>query len=208
METPCPKEVLSALEALVGENVSRETISQLETYVRLLGAESAKYNLIGPKEFPHIWTRHILDSAQLFPLVKNAAGVTDLGTGAGLPGVVLAALGAKNVHLVEATQKKCRFLEIVSRETNLPLHILNQRVEALSVAPTPVCVSRAMAPIARALSWAAGWLKSDHTLIFLKGARAPEEIEAAQAHHVFDVETTPSQTSPEGHIVVIKNFKK
>ncbi len=176
--------------------------------MRLLEKESSKYNLIGPKELSHIWTRHVLDSAQLYPYVCRANGVTDLGSGAGLPGVVLSLLGVSNVFLVEATQKKCQFLEIVSRETAGAFSVINGRVEHLKKAPTKMFVSRAMAPSDRLLGWVLPWVASDHRFVLLKGMRALEEIKDAQKQFSFDVQVSPSETQSGAHVVQVTNIKK
>ena len=193
---------------VAGTIVSRETIGALETYVRLLAEASSKQNLIGPKELPYIWVRHIVDSAQLYPYVCHAHSVTDLGTGAGLPGVVLSLLGVPKMYLIDATQKKCDFLENVSRETNRRFSVMNARVEALKKPPSKMFVSRAMAPLDRLLEWVSPWVKKDHTFVLLKGARALEEVEVAQKKFSFGVKAFPSETDPNAHVVHITNIKK
>ena len=92
--TPCPFDIQEKICALVSSGVSRETLSRLEMYLSLIVEENSKYNLVGPKELDRFWDRHILDSAQLFPLLGNCGGFLDVGPGAGFPGVVLSILGA------------------------------------------------------------------------------------------------------------------
>src|SRR5215510_1547051 len=95
-------------------HVPRETIDRLETHRRLLQDWSGRMNLVGPKELEAFWQRHALDSAQLVALAPQAKRWADLGSGAGFPGLVVAAFVAgqpgASVHLVESTGKKAAFL--------------------------------------------------------------------------------------------------
>jgi hypothetical protein len=91
--------------------VSRETLARLETYVELLTSWNRRINLVGPNTIGDIWRRHILDSAQLFPLIPPAARrLVDFGSGAGLPGLILAIMGVPEVYLVESDQRKIAFM--------------------------------------------------------------------------------------------------
>lgn len=202
-----PPDFLSALSRVVGQNVSRETFLTLQAYVSLVAEASQVHNLMGAQELPRVWGRHILDSAQLFPFLTTAGGVADLGTGAGLPGVVLALLGVRPMHLVESTLKKCRFLEHVSRETSVPLEVHAQRCEDISSLPVTHVVSRAMAPVSQVLVWARPWLQPHQSLIFLKGRRAYEELLAAKKIARFSVETHPSQTDPSGRVLILTRIR-
>jgi len=98
--------------------VSRETLSRLEAYAELLTGWSTRINLVGRDTLPDLWRRHILDSAQLLAFVPDQArSMADLGSGAGLPGLVLAILGVPGVELVEADSRKCAFLREALRIT-------------------------------------------------------------------------------------------
>ena len=209
MSLQCPSDIAAQLSLVAETNVSRETLSLIELYLEKLKEASDKQNLLGPKEWDRIWSRHVLDSAQLYPLVKraNATALTDLGAGGGFPGVVLSALGGMDVHLVESSQKKCRFLEHVSRETSLPLHVVCQRVESLAAFPSRAIVSRALAPVHQVLSWGSRLWRKEHCLFLLKGQQAAEELLTARSLFRFDVESVPSKTSEHGTILVLQNIK-
>ena len=86
--------MIDPLAEAIGHDVSRETIEQLQRYVELLLQENARQNLIAPSSIPEIWTRHILDGAQLLGLAGRTGNWCDIGSGPGLPGMVIAILGA------------------------------------------------------------------------------------------------------------------
>jgi 16S rRNA (guanine527-N7)-methyltransferase len=107
-----PDDVLARL------NVSRESIAQIETYVELLLTWQAKINLIGPSTIEDVWRRHILDTLQLLPLMHGKTeAVADLGSGAGIPGLVLALGGNLRAELYESNGKKVAFLREAIRQT-------------------------------------------------------------------------------------------
>lgn len=192
------------LEQVVGKNVSRETFEQLEKYLTFLIQENEKYNLIGPKEAERLWERHVLDSAQLFPLVRNSGGFLDVGSGAGFPGVVLSLLGVPGGCLVESSHKKCSFLKNVSRETLADFSVVCERVERMRGASFNRVVSRAVAPIEKLLMWTLGVATRDTQWVFLKGKTAQEEVAEALKRFSFEVEMFPSVTSEEGKIVSVR----
>lgn len=202
----CPPYLQEKIKELTADSVSRETFFRLEKYVLLLSQENKKYNLVGPKEMERLWERHVLDSAQLFPFLRGAESFLDVGSGAGFPGVVLSVLGVPGV-LVEASQKKARFLKTVSRETGAHFFVLNERVEALREGCFDVVVARAVAPIGVLLEWTRGVVSFKTRFLFLKGKTFELEIENALKNFSFDVSVYPSLTSSEGRIVEIRNLK-
>ena len=121
----------------LGLPVSRETIARLETHARLLGEWSERMNLVGPKELEAFWSRHALDSAQVLKFAPQAKKWVDLGSGAGFPGLVIAAFLAEqpgaSMHLVESTGTKAAFLRAVAEEARLPV-IFSERIEAFGKA--------------------------------------------------------------------------
>ncbi len=113
-------------------NVSRETLARLERYAELLEKWNRRINLVGRGTIDDLWRRHMLDSAQLLPLIPDSAeSLVDLGSGAGFPGLVLAICGVENVHLIESDRKKSAFLREVARETAAPVTIHNKRIEEI-----------------------------------------------------------------------------
>ena len=112
--------------------VSRETLARLEAYAELLTRWSARINLVGRDTLADLWRRHMLDSAQLLPLVPDSAqSLIDLGSGAGFPGLVLAILGVRGVELVEADSRKAAFLREAARISEANVAIRPCRIAAV-----------------------------------------------------------------------------
>jgi 16S rRNA (guanine527-N7)-methyltransferase len=182
--------------------VSRETLARLEAYVALLRQWSARINLVGRDSLADPWRRHILDSAQLMPLVPDTARtLIDLGSGAGFPGLVLAILGMPAVELIEADAKKCAFLREAARLTETDIVIRQSRIEALPRHPADVVTARALAPLDRLLGLAAPFLGPGSVCLFLKGVRAEEELTLACKGWTMAVSSSQSRSDPRGVVL-------
>lgn len=190
--------------------VSRETLARLEAYVALLASWSTRINLVGRDTLADPWRRHILDSAQLQPLVPRVAhSLVDLGSGAGLPGLVLAILGlpvVPVVELVEADSRKCAFLAEATRVTGARVAIRQTRIEALPARPFDVVTARALAPLDRLLSLAHPFLAADSLCLFLKGARAGDELTLAGRHWTMTVGSVESRSDPRGVVLQLREI--
>lgn len=194
-----------ARKALGELGVSRETIGRLESYAALLTRWQARINLVGPDTLSDLWTRHILDSAQLWPLLPPAARrLADLGSGAGFPGLVLAILGAPDVHLVESDARKCAFLREAARQTGTPVTILNRRIEQVAPLSADIVTARALAPLPRLLDWAAPHLASGGQCLFLKGRGAEDELTATAKEWKIGHRRISSLTDPEGVVLQLR----
>ncbi len=198
-------------KALADLGVSRETLERLEIYARLLTKWTRAINLVSADSLPDLWRRHFLDSAQLLPLLPPApAGrprrLADLGSGAGFPGLVLAILGAGEIHLVESDRRKGQFLREVSRETAAGAEVHLGRIEELSPLCADCVTARALAPLERLLDYAARHLAPGGSALFLKGRGAAEELTQAARRWSMAVERFPSRTDPEGSILRIADL--
>ena len=186
-------------------NVSRETISGLESLVSLLLGWNKKINLVSRSTEQDIWRRHILDSAQLYPLIpRDCSLLVDLGSGAGFPGLVLSIMGVQGVKLVESDARKCAFLREAIRVSGASAVVLNQRCETLSLGPADVVTSRAFAPMDRLLELAKPVLGPKTQLLLLKGQQI--EAELTQAHKMWrmQVDLLPSASDPSGSVVRVR----
>lgn len=182
--------------------VSHETLGKLQRYAELLAEWQPKINLVGPKTIPELWTRHLLDSAQLYPLLPpGTQRLVDMGAGAGFPGLVLAILGVPDVHLIESDQRKSIFMQHVSRETKTPVTVHNVRIEAASALGADVVTARALSALTELLPYTARHLKAGGSALFLKGGNWEQEVKDAEADWVFHMKHSPSLTSPDGAIV-------
>jgi len=196
----------------LGQAVPRETIARLETHRRLLEEWSGHMNLVGPKELELFWSRHALDSAQVWRLAPNARHWVDLGSGAGFPGLVIAAFLAEetgaSVHLVESTGKKASFLRAVAEEAGLPVKVFNQRIEDFGAGEGlyEVVTARALAALPRLITYAKPILDRGATGLFHKGADLDAELAAAKDAlngGAYRADVLESLSDPRGRIVRI-----
>jgi len=195
--------------------VSRETLDRLRAYRDLLAKWQRAVNLISKGDLPDIWRRHFLDSAQLMPLLPPAPHspriIADLGSGAGFPGLVLAILGAGEVHLIESDGRKCAFLAEAARITAAAVKIHNVRLGKNgpeSQIQADVVTSRALAPLEMLLDYAAPLLKPGGVCLFLKGAGVAGELTAAGKVWNMRVEKLPSRTSGAGAILRLGDISR
>lgn len=198
---------------VAGLDVSRETSEKLDSYVALIQKWNKAINLISRSSEADIWQRHIADSAQLAQHLPSGPRLwLDLGSGAGLPGIVLAIIAAEvapslRFELVEVDQRKATFLRQVSRELGLNITVLTERIEALAPRSANVVSARALAPLSDLCSFAERHLDADGIAIFLKGAGAETEIEVAQKKWSFNLESFPSKTSADALVLKLKKIR-
>ena len=189
--------------------VSRETLARLEAYAELLTRWSARINLIGRDTIADLWRRHILDSAQLRAFVPDRArNMIDLGSGAGLPGLVLAILGAPGVELVEADSRKCAFLREAARITEAPVTLRPCRIETVSPHPVDVVTARACARLDRLLGLAEPFLAPDSECLFLKGERVGEELTLARKRWTMTPSLHQSRSDPRGVVLRLQQVAR
>ncbi len=207
--SPTPPAGQDGREWLSHQGVSRETLAQLDAYVDLLTRWNARINLVAPTSLSEVWERHVADCAQLDPLIPGAARtLVDLGSGAGLPGLILAILRPSlQVTLIETDSRKAAFLAEAVRELALTnVGVACKRVERFTVTRPPAIVTaRALKPLPILLGLARPLIGPDTLAIFPKGRKAAEEVAAARAGWSFDLETIASATSEEARILLIRH---
>ena len=196
-------------------DVSRETRERLEIYEDLLRRRQRRTNLVSAASLDTLWTRHFLDSAQLAPLLADdeRGHTVDVGSGAGLPGMVLAILDAdRRVSLVEANGKRCTFLREVAAATGTQVSVIEGRLEDRTVqaalAPAGTIVARACAPLAELLGLVFPVLEPNTYCIFPKGRRYRSELDDARRRWDFRADIVPSQTATEARILRISDVKR
>lgn len=190
--------------------VSRETGERLSCYVDILKDWNTRHNLVAPATLTEVWTRHILDSAQLAAFIpEKAKTLADLGSGAGFPGLVLALLfeGRLDVSLFEATRKKCDFLAAAAEKMALKVSIRNERIEDTPPLAYDVVSSRACAPLPKLLGYAARCIGPHTVCLFPKGENYRAELTEAQKSWRMTLATHPSQTHKSGVILAISQLK-
>jgi 16S rRNA (guanine527-N7)-methyltransferase len=193
--------------------VSRETLARFDRFAALLAEWQTRMNLVGPSTLPHVWDRHFRDSAQLAALAPKLGHKPvwlDIGAGGGFPGIVLAILGAGEIHLVESIAKKARFLQTVIDELGLAgtATVHNERVEAMAAFRADVITARACAALERLFDWGQRFAAQSTTWLLPKGEAVEEELAAARRRFHFRHDLIESVTDPRGRIVVASGVKR
>jgi len=191
--------------------VSRETLARLKAYVGLLTDWNARHNLVSDASLADVWRRHVWDSAQLAEFISaDAKSLVDLGSGAGFPGLVLAALlrerpGFKTV-LCESIAKKCRFLQAAAERMQLIVEIRNSRIEDAAREPFDVVTARACAPLEKLLSYAQHFQGKATVNLILKGQSIDAELTQAHKSWRMKVQRHPSRTDLSGVILDVREL--
>lgn len=194
--------------------VSRETAERLVVYANLLNKWNGQINLVAKSTLSDLWARHMQDSAQIFAIAPESSETwADLGSGGGFPGAVIAILASETrpslgVTLIESDKRKASFLQAVSRETSVRLNVIADRIEDVPPQKADVVSARALATLSNLLAYAEMHLAPGGTAIFLKGARAEQEIAAALENWRFHCDTYPSQTDNGAVILRIGEIER
>ena len=188
--------------------VSEGVCDRISLYLGFLEKWQARINLVGPSTMVDPWCRHVLDSAQLLPLLPGGPGpVVDMGAGAGVPGLILAACGVPDVHLIESNQRKCTFMREAARLMGTPVTVHAQRVDAVTLGEQArVVTARALAPLGTLLDHAIRFCGPDTRCLFLKGQDVVIELTNAAKSWNMRHRLVDSLSDPSGYIVVVEAF--
>ena len=194
-------------------NVSRESRQKIETYVKLLLTWQQRINLVGPTTVETVWERHICDSLQLLPLLpQGTLSIAELGSGAGIPGLVLAMAAGVEAHLYESNGKKAAFLREAARQTGTRAIVHNVRLESLKGEPgLPIVqcvVARALAPLPLLLDYAEPFLARGATGLFHKGQDVDTELTEATKCWRIELLRHASQCDSRGVILEIREASR
>jgi 16S rRNA (guanine(527)-N(7))-methyltransferase RsmG len=183
--------------------VSRETEAKLRDYLALLLRWNARINLVADRDAETLWRRHVLDSLQLVPLLPEIEGpLVDIGSGAGFPGLMLAAATGRPTHLVESDRRKSAFLIEAARVLGLANTVVHpSRIEATTLPQAAILTARALASLPDLLTHAHRLLKPDGVALFPKGRTVDQELTAAAAGWTMRAERFPSRTDPSATIL-------
>lgn len=184
--------------------------ARLATFRDLLLRWNATINLIAGRTAAELDRRHIADSLQLVPLLPADGPMADLGSGGGLPGIVIAAaLPERELHLVEADRRKAAFLIEAAGTLKLSrVKVHPQRIEQASLPPLSALTARALAPLDVLLGFAARFLAPGGVAILPKGRTAEQELTSAAAHWHFTPERFESRTDPEATILRLSEIRR
>lgn len=195
-------------------DVSRETFDRLKLYQDLLMEWQTRFNLVSKNSLEDAWSRHFIDSVQLFRYIPSSAKtLLDFGSGAGFPGLVLAVVAKEKtpylkVGLVESILKKTLYLKEVATRLELSVDIINDRIEKITFPKVDVITSRAMTSLDGLLGYAYRFCKTETVCIFPKGKKYAQELAEAHKNWKFKCRIEPSDISEEGKILIISNLHK
>jgi 16S rRNA (guanine527-N7)-methyltransferase len=190
-------------------DVPRETFDRLDAFAALLREEGARQNLVSAASLEHMWSRHIVDSAQLLRFAPDpGASWIDLGSGAGFPGLIVAALHRGPVTLVEERRLRVEFLKRAADLLAVEVEIIGTRVERVESRPFGVISARAFAPLARLLALGARFSTGNSIWILPKGRSAQSELEAVRPSWQGRFRLEPSITDAAARIIVATGVKK
>ena len=204
---------LESLQDVAG-TVSRETFEGLEAFEKMFRTWASRINLVAPSTFDDVWSRHVLDSAQLAGLAPNAQLWLDLGSGGGFPGLVLAFLLKERpggqIDLIESNRKKAGFLQAAIGQFSLPARVHPRRIneEIKDLQQPEVVTARALAPLPLLLDLAFPWLSTGARGLLHKGRDYRPEIQESSLLWQYDLVVHPSRTDADSVVLEIADLKR
>jgi len=190
-------------------DVPRGTMGRLDAFAALLREENGRQNLVSKGSLDHLWERHIADSAQLLAWAPSSRSTwIDLGSGAGFPGLIVAALHAGPVTLVEERRLRVEFLRRAAAVLDVDVEIVARRVERVSARPYDVISARAFAPLPKLFELGSLFSTTKTRWILPKGRNARSELDAARASWQGDFRIEPSLTDPDAGIIVAEGLTR
>ena len=194
---------------IVSEFVLNKTqVDKIDFYLSSIIEHNKHTNLVGKSTIENIWDRHVLDCLQLTKhIINKKLKILDMGTGAGLPGVLFSIIGYQNVLMIDSVKKKTDFVRKIIKELSLTAKIQNKRIEKSPTSQHDIIVSRALAPLVKLLTYARMYSNKNTTSLFLKGRNASSEIDMASKVYFFEFEKIKSLSSDEGCVLKINNIR-
>ncbi|WP_424988213.1 16S rRNA (guanine(527)-N(7))-methyltransferase RsmG [Microbulbifer sp. S227A] len=194
-------------------DVSRETLERLKCFDSLVRKWNPRINLVSRNSLEVLWSRHIVDSVQVFRLREKSGSWVDLGSGGGFPGAVVAILAEEfdpgaAVTLIESDQRKCAFLRTVIRETGVACRVISRRIEQVEPQAADILSARALTNLSGLLEFAERHLSSDGMALFPKGVSWQKEVAEAERSWRFEYEPTESATEAGSVILKVKGISR
>ncbi|MDP9162840.1 MAG: 16S rRNA (guanine(527)-N(7))-methyltransferase RsmG [Pseudomonadota bacterium] len=200
--------MIDRLNEVLGYSVSRETYGRLTTYAGLLAEASAHQNLISSSTVGDLWERHIVDSAQLLSRAKPGGTWVDIGSGAGLPGLVIAILSPDPMTLVEPRRLRVEFLQSVIDRLALGNVTLVQGKSTATTATFATITARAVAPTGELFALAHHLSRHDTVWVLPKGRNAQKELAEARMTWQGDFRLEPSLTDAAASILIATGVRR
>ena len=190
-------------------NLTSEQSYKIDKYIYEIKEFNKHTNIVGKSTLVDPWNNHISDSIQICNLIDNKQStILDMGTGAGIPGLILAVNNFTEVSLIDSNLKKIKFVKHVSSKLNIKVNIYHKRIESLGNIKFDYLVSRALASLSKLFFYSQKLLDNNTILIFLKGEQVKDEINEASEHWKFHHELYKSISDKRGNIVVIRGLNK
>lgn len=194
-------------------NVSRETMAELEAYQSLLLKWSSTINLVSKSSRSDLWERHIVDSIQIYPNGAKFGHWVDLGSGGGLPGVVIAVIAKQRnpdsrFTLVESDHRKAVFLRTAARELNLKMDIISDRIDNVQHLNADIVSARALAPLSTLLGYVDQHMNQTGMALLMKGEKWRQEHKEAQKLWSYQLDAMPSETNIDAAILKITELSR
>ena len=191
---------------------THQDIEKLNKFHDELLKYNKKYNLISKSTENEIWSRHILDSAQIVNFIdfKNLNSLADLGTGAGFPGIILAIFNKNHkfhVKLYEKSKVKCNFIRIIIDKLNIYCNLYENDYQSHTIDSNYI-VCRAFKKLPELLRISREIVKKSHKLIVLKGKNAQEEVNKLSKEMIYKYRLEKSITNNEIGILIVDVIKK
>lgn len=189
--------------------LSNEQIIKIDQYINEIYLFNTHTNIVGKSTLTNPWRSHILDCIQLSKFIRNKnSSILDMGSGAGLPGLMLTINNHINVSLVDSNSKKIKFITSVCAKLNFNVKIYHQRIESLENLKFDYLVSRALSNLNKLFFYSQNIFNKKTVLIFLKGKQINKEIQKANKFWKFQYNLYPSISDKRGRIIVIKDLNK
>ena len=199
---------LQQTDPIVPSDVSRETSERFALFKALLQRWNKRINLVADETLADLDRRHVADSLEVAALLPLSGTIVDLGSGAGLPGLIVALATGRPVTLVEADIRKASFLREAARETGAPVTIVNRRIEACGLRAIDIVLARALAPLPRLLGLVEPVIATEGVALLHKGARVDVELTEAQTRWQMTTVRHPSRTTPQGCVLEVRHLRR
>jgi 16S rRNA (guanine527-N7)-methyltransferase len=200
--------IIECLPENMRTNVSRETLERLDQFASLLIEENQSQNLIAAASIPELWARHILDGAQLYGLAGGEGSWCDIGSGPGLPGLVIAILGGRPMTLNEPRKLRADFLRRTATKLALDeVSVAECKVERLE-GKFDFITARAVAQLGKLFGMACHLAHSETKWVLPKGERAQSELEEARSSWQGSFGLVSSRTHPASAIVIAEHVQR
>ena len=199
--------MIERLARTCGRDVSRETFERLTAYVALLEAESVRQNLVAMGTISHLWERHIIDGAQLLSLTEGSGSWCDIGSGAGLPGLVVSIFSCEPMTLIEPRRLRADFLQRVVDSLGLRRVTVEARKVEKVTGKFDFITARAVANLSKLFEISAHLSHGGTRWLLPKGESANSELDEARRKWQGNFRLVPSQTHPHAAIVVAEGVK-